>query len=166
MRKTNCKAELKQGMVRCADEKKTPTRTKGFNIRGLGCINYSIQITGNMRDDSPPWKAPVKHFPPPVDAGKPGGGTQAVRCHGTEFGRPIAEHELERAIAAFCKNGVTIVGYGTRDKGLLFDWPPKAEHPYYWSSDLRNGLQMYLSTGAQTVNQGAPQPYADMKDCE
>jgi hypothetical protein len=57
--KTNCRAALSQGLETCGG-----TRTFGLKIHGIGCIAYSIHVTSNVHDDSPPWRDPVVRFPP------------------------------------------------------------------------------------------------------
>ena len=158
--KTNCKAAFRQSVQQCAIVKKSNDRTHGFNARGLGCIDYSIHLSGNMHDDSPPWrKDPPKRFPPSYDVQDQRGKVHETRCFDkTASSRNIAESDQEIAIAAFCKNGIPIQGYGQNGE-KMFNWPPK-DKPQYYPND---GLNMHLTIGAQTPNMvsAKDQPYKD-----
>ena len=155
--KTNCKAALSQGMSFCAAER---PRTKGFSIHGIGCIDYSVHVTDNVFDDSPPWRAPVLRFPPPDDATKKGGGgPNPLLCRGFYSVAPITEEDFNKAIDAFCKDGSKIVGYGKKLDNMMW-YPPQNDVPFYPGK-----FDQRLNMGAETVNNGAPEPYEDMKNC-
>ena len=153
--KTNCKAAFKQGMEQCAAGVGT---TGGMIIAGIGCIDYSIHVTDNVFDDSPPWKTPTLRFPPPLDAPKPGGGSNTPQCYtNTQATRPLTDDDLYRAIDAFCQNGNDIQGFS----GHMFNYPPDGQTPFYPDDKYI----MIFTMGAETVNNGAPKPYADMNQC-
>ncbi|KAF2653177.1 hypothetical protein K491DRAFT_680775 [Lophiostoma macrostomum CBS 122681] len=149
--KTNCKAAMKQGMEQCSPGQGT---TGGMIIGGIGCIDYSIHLTDNVFDDSPPWKEPTLRFPPPLDAPKPGGGSHTPNCG---CGCKMVPTCCLRAIDAYCQNGNDIQGW----QGHMFNYPPEGQTQFYPNDDLT----MLISMGAQTVNNGDQAPYADMKQC-
>jgi hypothetical protein len=133
-------------------------------MTGIGCIDYSIHITDNIYDDSPPWDKPTLRFPPPLNAQKDGH-AQSVKC--TEWAqptRPISEYDMDRAIDAFCENGKEIAGFhvGKRRWGEMFNFPPRGQPQFYKHEDLR----MHIAIGAATVNVGNPTPYDNMDYCK
>jgi hypothetical protein len=156
--KTNCKAAFKQGMEQCSPGQ---GRTGGMIIGGIGCIDYSIHLTDNVFDDSPPWKEPSLRFPPPLNAPGRNGKSHLPFCyddaHGYQATRPLSDADLNKAIDAFCQNGKDILGW----KGHMFSYPPDGQPRFYPNDDLT----LIFTMGAQTVNNGDSEPYADMSQC-
>ncbi|KAF2675792.1 hypothetical protein K458DRAFT_352760 [Lentithecium fluviatile CBS 122367] len=101
--KTNCKVVLKQSMGTCAGDQ---GRSTGFIVQGIGCIDYSLHVSDVNRDDSPPWKEPVKEFPPPVSAPKTGTrGPQEVVCAQGQEDHSLSEEDVNKLIGEVCIEG-------------------------------------------------------------
>jgi hypothetical protein len=156
--KWECKKSLMNGMQEC---------DKGSSTHGLTaslkCIDYSIVLSGITDSDIPPWKPVDKKFPPPEDAevvsGK--GKGHAPICSKGNGERPLTDEDLNKAINAYCQNGQEITGF-VKYGNPGFDYPPEGE-PQFYNNEHFN---MHLALGAETVNNGAEKPYADMDWCK
>lgn len=160
--KTNCKASFKQGMGQCSGG----PRTDGFLIQGIGCIDYSLHVTTNVFDDSPPWTKPTLRFPPPEDAPKDGN-TNRLECQDQgQPSRPLSDEDLNKAIDAFCsdREGKEIRGFHERGHqwANFYDYPPRGQPQFY----NHEKYTMHRAMAAETVNYGAPAPYDDMDHCK
>ncbi|OAL44289.1 hypothetical protein IQ07DRAFT_649330 [Pyrenochaeta sp. DS3sAY3a] len=155
-----CKRALVDGMNEC---------DKGSDMHGLaasiGCLDYSIDLSGVTYDDMPPWaeREDGRRFPPPEFAEKKNGKGQGhvPECDKENGARPVADVDLNKAIDAFCQDGKEITGYGKHWENM-FNYPPKGE-PQSYNDE---GLTMHLAMGAETVQNGGPEPYEDMRWCK
>jgi hypothetical protein len=145
-----CKKALMEGMEQC---------DKGPETNGLAasvaCLDYSIDLSGITYDGMPPWaeKEEDRRFPPPESG-------EAPVCYRKNEYRPLSDEDLNKAIEAFCQDGKAIQGYGV-SWANMFDFPPKNE-PQFYSYEQYN---MHLTFGAETVKNGGPQLYPDMRWC-
>ncbi|KAF2114463.1 hypothetical protein BDV96DRAFT_600430 [Lophiotrema nucula] len=154
-RKTNCKAAFKEAMETCAPDS---PRTTGFIVSGIGCIDYSLHVTDNTHDDSPPWKDPVIAFPPPISAPSKGAENSVVCATIGGYGRPLTKDDMEKAFDAICQDGKDIRGFGDNPKwSNMIDYPPQGQ-PQFYPNDR---LTMHLTMGAATPDNGEPYPYDD-----
>ncbi|ESZ92121.1 hypothetical protein SBOR_7500 [Sclerotinia borealis F-4128] len=154
--KNQCIQALHDGMDRCDDKK---TRTHGHTT-AVGCIDYSIVLSGITRDGSTPWEASPK-FPPPEFEADLGGVDTTPSCANGQAGRPISDSDLDKAIDGFCKDGAEIKGYGKYGE-YMNDFPPEGQ-PQFYNDDL---YKMHLTMGAETVENGGPVPYKNMGWCK
>ena len=76
-------------------------------------------------------------------------------------GRFLSESDLEDAISAWCVDGAKIPGYGPYGVNGP-QYPPEGESGFY--PDDRAPMHIHL--GVQTVDNGAGEPYEDMRWCE
>ena len=155
-----CKKALMDGMKEC---------DKGPETHGLaasvGCLDYSIDLSGVTDGAMPPWaeKEEDRKFPPPEFAEKKDGNGQgyAPNCDKGNGERPLTDADLNKAIDAFCQNGQEIKGYGEKWANM-FDYPPPKE-PQFYNHETH---KMYLTFGAETINNGGADPYQDMRWCK
>jgi hypothetical protein len=147
-----CVRALRDGMQVCD----TGTETHGL-AASIACNDYSIDLSGVTYGDMPPWaETPEgRKFPPPEHAA---GGPNCDTYKGYTF-RPLADSDLNTAIDAFCQDGKEIKGFGNLWANM-FDYPP-ANQPQFYPDD-----PMHLTFGAETVNNGGPQPYDDINWCK
>lgn len=154
-----CKRALEDGLSKCD----TGSETHGL-ASSVSCLDYSIDLSGVTYDGMPPWAEKVedRRFPPPEDAEKKNGGGRGNTpiCTSGRGERPLTDGDLNRAIDAFCQDGKKIMGFGKYSEGFI-DYPPKTEPQFY----PHDGLTMHLTLGMQTVENGAPEPYQDMRWC-
>jgi hypothetical protein len=76
-------------------------------------------------------------------------------------GRELSPDDLEQAIDAWCIDDSEIKSFSQYgDQG--WEFPPNGQPGFYPES--RN--PQYLHLGMETVENGAPKPYDDMKWCE
>jgi hypothetical protein len=154
MVRAECIKALTDGMEQC--DKESPV-THG-HAASIDCLDYSIDLSGVTRDDSPPWDQKPS-FPPSELEPRKGGGPNEPICLGGGAGRPISDYDLNRAIDAFCKDGQEIKGFG-RYWENMFNYPPKDE-PQFYPDD-----PMHLAIGVETINNGAAEPYENMDWCK
>lgn len=150
--KTNCKAALRQGMDICGG-----SRTTGFMIHGIGCIDYSIHISDNTHEDSPPWKDPNIVFPPPNDAKYKNGDVGKAQCKGTKYNK-ISREDVDAGIASFCADGKEVTGWGWQDVKGLTNYPPEGQ-PQFYDNDPNQRYNLHMVLGAK-IPEGQD-PYQD-----
>ncbi|KAJ4359515.1 uncharacterized protein N0V89_000070 [Didymosphaeria variabile] len=160
VRKDDCKKSLLDGMAQCDPDGKA---THG-ETASMGCLDYSLDLSGVTQDDNPPWNE--KHqYPPPESApsGKDDESANSVICDTrAQPGRALTEDQTNEAIAAYCKNEAAIPGFGDRWSNI-FNYPPKGEAQFY--SDDR--FTMHLALGAETIdNKEGNEFYKDTAWCE
>lgn len=155
-----CKRALTVGMEQC---------DKGPETHGLAasvdCVDYSIDLSGVTYDGMPPWaeKEEGRKFPPPEDAeayNKGGAGNAPVCDKGTGQ-RPLTDEDLNKAIDAFCQDGQVIKGYG-KSWDNMFNFPPEKEPQFYPTERYK----MHVTIGAESIENGGPQPYQDIRWCK
>lgn len=154
--KEQCKKALKEGMRQC---------DKGPETHGLaasiGCLDYSIDLSGVTDDKMPPWdeKKSDRKFPPPEFAARRGGKGQgyAPICDAGRGEDPLTDGDLNTAIDAFCQNGQQIKGFGN-NWANMFNYPPENKPQFY----NHRTYKMHLTFGAETVNK----PYEDINWCK
>ncbi|KAJ4364159.1 hypothetical protein N0V83_009614 [Neocucurbitaria cava] len=158
--KSECIAALTDSLAQCDVDKDV---THGFTA-SVGSIDYSLDLSGVTVDGNPPWNEkpafPAPEFTPGKDLG---GAAQSPTCYPSdaELGRKVSGVDLESAMNAFCVNGADIAGFGYHwDK--MFQYPPKGQPQFYNSASTK----MHLEFGAETINNGAKEPYNDMSWCK
>jgi hypothetical protein len=150
--KDDCKEALNKGMQHC-----DPDSGYSHGVTGsVGCMDYSIDLSGTTQDGNPPWAEQVG-FPPSVelDGKKPD-------CAASQYwsDRSLSDNDLERAIDAFCVDGKEIKSFG-QYWANMFQFPPKREPQFYQDT----GFKSHLSMGVETINNGGKQPYSNMGWC-
>ncbi|KAF5868715.1 uncharacterized protein Bfra_012046 [Botrytis fragariae] len=133
--KDQCIQALHDGMNQCDDKK---TRTHGHTTES-NCVDYSIILSGITRS---------------------GDKDTAPSCANGQAGRPLSSTDIDAAIDGFCTNGAEIKGYGKHGENM-YDFPAEGQ-PQFYNNDL---YKMHLTMGAETVENGGPVPYKNMKWC-
>jgi hypothetical protein len=168
MNKGDCIKALSDGMAKCAKEDKGG-KEEGFtrgHAASVGCMDYSIDMSGRMDENSPPWSLLPKKFPPPGDTGhKP----ICVDYYPGFKGRTLAQNDLYAAIDFFCKDGSEVKGLGKYGANFV-DYPQK-DKPQFFPDDR---LKMHLTFGAVFNAKGGDtdndrknwHPYKEMEWCD
>ncbi|KAI5374378.1 hypothetical protein J4E82_006948 [Alternaria postmessia] len=158
--KDECIAALKEGLSKCDPDSDT---SHGFTAT-VGTIDYRLDLSGVTKGDSPPWDEHPSFPAPEQLTAKGSSKPQSPKCwDGTKYatGRELSPDDLEQAIDAWCIDDAEIKGFGQYgDQG--WEFPADGQPGFYPES--RN--PQYLHLGMETVENGAPKPYDDMKWCE
>jgi hypothetical protein len=160
MSKDECVKALKGGLDKCSSN-------SGYShglAASVGCLDYSIDLSGVTRDDSPPWNQKIG-FPPPEDAERTDGGQWEVFCSDRAIKKDTVtfdEAEMNKGIDAFCQNGASIAGFGSEDPLLdnMLKWP---------ANDREQMLIGAILNGESKNNVNAKdkwKPYKDMAWCK
>lgn len=158
--KDECITTLKQGLEQCDANR---DETHGFTVTA-GSLDYGLDLSGVTQDGNSPWNEkpgfPAPEFVPGKDLG---GAAYEPICYpsNTDLVRKLSDSDLSNAINAFCMNGADIKGFGNYWENM-FQYPPKGQ-PQFYNSD---SLKMHLLRGAETISNGAKQPYDDMNWCK
>ncbi|OAG12353.1 uncharacterized protein CC84DRAFT_1211922 [Paraphaeosphaeria sporulosa] len=127
MHEEDCKKSLLDGMERCDSDS---TETHG-ETASMGCLDYSLDLSGVTQDDNSPWDERTKYSPPESAERANGDGANQVLCY-TEGqpGMALTEDQTNEAIVAYCNNEVVLAGiekYGEN----IFDYLPKGQTRFY-----------------------------------
>lgn len=158
--KDECIAAITDGLSKCDSNSDI---SHGFTA-SVGSMDYSVDLSGVTQDGNPPWAEkpafPAPEFVPGKDLG---GFAHSPACYAPEdsVGRKLSEGDLASAVDAFCVDGADIKGFGKYWDAMV-QYPPKGQ-PQFYNSDA---LKMHLLLGAETINNGAKQPYDDMDWCK
>jgi hypothetical protein len=159
MNKEDCIKALQSGMEKCAPN-------SGYShglTASVGCIDYSIDVSGVTADQSPPWDQKTV-FPPPEDAERPIGGPYEVECASKSMPDKAlirSEIDLSADIEAFCGTGQKIAGLGTTPYNLEGMYKVPNPKPTFFISALLNGEKNgVINTEASW------KPYKDMQWCK
>jgi hypothetical protein len=125
MIKDDCIRALNNGMKECDTDN---GYTHGLTA-SLGCLDYSIDLSGATHDDSPPWDEKPSYPPPELLAKEGGGGPNKVHCLNADT-RPLIDEDFEKSIDGFCQNGAEIKGYGQHSE-FMYRYPPQNQPQFY-----------------------------------
>lgn len=155
--KDDCSAAIKAGIEQCDTGKDV---NHGFTA-SVGPLDYSLDLSGVTQDGNPPWKEhpafPAPEFAP---GKKTGGAANRPICY-ADYGRKLSTTDLESAVNAFCRDGADIIGFG-KHWANAFQYPPKGQPQFYASQSSTMHLELF----AETVQNGAPEPYDNMDWCK
>lgn len=158
--KDDCIAALTDSLSECDPNSDT---THGFTA-SVGSVDYSLDLSGVTQDGNPPWAEKpaflASEFAPRKGLGS-AGHSPACYAPSDDVGRKISEPDLASAVDAFCIDGIDVKGFG-KYWDAMFQYPPKGQSQFYNS----DALKMHLLLGAETINNGAKEPYDEMNWCK
>ncbi|KAF1995307.1 hypothetical protein P154DRAFT_611177 [Amniculicola lignicola CBS 123094] len=156
-----CKKALLDGMSQCDDG----PQTHGL-AASVGCIDYSIDLSG-ITYDMPPWAEydEGRHFPPPEFAKKKDGDqAHAPECHPEDGVRkPLTEEQLSYNIDQVC-GAVKDFPLDGNLVDVYWQLPLAKYRTPEWADD--DGKARGFQTILHKKYDGQPDPYQDMEWCK